>query len=385
MAFTVTYNGNGSDGGSVPVDSNWYNAGATVNVAVPGSMTKTGATFASWNTKADGTGTFHGWPQDTSFPMPAANLTLYAQWFVTTSLTSGGATTHYAFSYDSSLAAGGLEPARTQALMNAAESDYTIMANWFAGVTLPSTRINVYVTRLTGGANNTGDIRLKPNTNSSNELRSYLVSEITESFMQRQNKGWGFLPGPGVTNENSCGEALSLFLTQQFALGQGFPSPYTGFTANTSNGWLNTSLPASNAASTRFVTNSDGSVTDFGSRFDYVNTTLPYPATDLAPAARCCSSTTSFTSSDFNQPDHRRRARLRQEWQPQRHGAVARRVQQPHRRQQRSVPFLQAAPRRRLPGEPGVIDSRNEPGRPMAARLIPVPGRQEHVRQGRSN
>ncbi len=277
MAFTVTYNGNGSDGGSVPVDSNSYNTGATVNVAVPGSMTKTGATFAYWNTKADGTGTFHGWPQDTSFPMPAANLTLYAQWFVATGLTSGGATTHYSFSYDSSLAGGGLEPARTQALMNAAEGDYTIMANWFAGVTLPSARINVYVTRLTGGANNTGDIRLKPNTNSPNELRCYLVSEITESFMQRQNKGWGFLPGPGATNENSCGEALSLFLTQQFALGQGFPSPYTGFTANTSNGWLNTSLPASNAASTRFVTNSDGSVTDFGSRFDYVNSTLPYP------------------------------------------------------------------------------------------------------------
>jgi len=277
MAFTVTYNGNGSDGGSVPVDSNSYAAGATVNVAVPGSMTRTGATFAYWNTKADGSGAFHGWPQDTSFVMPAANLTLYAQWFVTTGLTSGGATTHYAFSYDSSLTAGGLEPARTQALMNAAEGDYTIMANWFAGVTMPSSRINVYVTRLTGGANNTGDIRLKPNTNSPNELRCYLVSEITESFMQTQNKGWGFLPGPGATNENSFGEALSLFLTQQFALGQGFPSPYTGFTANTSTGWLNSSLPSSNAAQTRFVTNSDGSVTDFGSRFDYVNSTLPYP------------------------------------------------------------------------------------------------------------
>ena len=71
---------------------------------------------------------------------------------------------------------------------------------------------------------------------------AYLVSEITESFMDGQNKGWGFLPG--VTNEESCGEALSLFLTQQFALGQGFPNPYTGFTANTANGWLNSSLPA---------------------------------------------------------------------------------------------------------------------------------------------
>jgi hypothetical protein len=275
MAFTVTYNGNGSDGGSVPVDGTAHNAGDTVTVQPPGSLTKTGATFAYWNTKADGTGTFHGWPQDTSFAMPAANLTLFAQWFVTTGLTSGGATTHYAFSYDSSLRAGGLEPGRTQALMNAAEGDYTIMANWFTGVSTGAPRINVYVTRLNGGANNTGDIRLKPNTNNVNELRCYLVSEITESFMAAQNKGWGFLPG--VNNEESCGEALSLFLTQQFALGQGFPNPYTGFTANTANGWLNSSLPASNAASTRFVTNPDKSVTDFGSRFDYVNSTLPYP------------------------------------------------------------------------------------------------------------
>jgi hypothetical protein len=275
MAFNVTYNGNGSDGGSVPVDAASYNAGATVPVQPPGSMTKTGATFAYWNTKADGTGTFHGWPQDTSFAMPAGNLTLYAQWFVTTGLVSGGATTHYAFSYDSSLRAGGLEPGRTQALMSAAEGDYTIMNNWFAGVTLGSAPINVYVTRLTGGANNTGDIRLKPNTNSPNELRCYLVSEITESFMNYQNKGWGFLPGVG--NEESCGEALSLFLTQQFALKEGFPNPYSGFTANTANNWLNSSLPATNAASTRFYDKTPTSPGyDYGARVDYVNSLLPW-------------------------------------------------------------------------------------------------------------
>ena len=68
--------------------------------------------------------------------------------------------------------------------------------DWFKGVT-PSgpSPIPVYVTRLTGGANNTGDIRLRPNTNDPNELRSYLIAEVTESFMQGQGKGWGFLPG----------------------------------------------------------------------------------------------------------------------------------------------------------------------------------------------
>ena len=252
MPFTVTYNGNGSDGGNLPVDPQGsYNNGDPVTVQGYGSMTKTGATFAYWNTKADGSGTFHGWPADTSFPMPAANVVLYAQWFVTTGLNNGGKTAHdvYAFAYDSSLQAGGLEPGRTQALINAAEADFGIMSGWFAGITPngPSP-IPVYVTRLNGGANNTGSIRLNPNTNDPNELRSLLVSEITESFMAGQNKGWGFLPG--VNNEESCGEGLSLFLTQQFELSQGIVGPYTAFTANN---WLNSS------------------------RFDYVNSVLPFP------------------------------------------------------------------------------------------------------------
>src|SRR5206468_2492726 len=122
------------------------------------------------------------------------------------------------------------------------------------------------------GANNTGDIRLKPGSNDVNELRSLLVSEITESFMFGQNRGWGFVSG--VNNEESCGEGLSLFLTQQFERSQGIAGPYTAFTAN---GWLNSSLPTSDPNSTRLVKNPDNTVTDFGSRFDYVNSILPFP------------------------------------------------------------------------------------------------------------
>jgi len=272
---SVTYKGNGSDGGSVPTDPNNYAAGATVSVLPAGSMTKTGAVFAYWNDKADGTGNFHGWPVDGSFTMPAANVTLFAQWFVTTGLPNGGKTTHYAFSYDSSLAASGLEPGRTKALMNAAEGDYSIMANWFTGVSLGSSPTNVYITRLTGGANNTGDIRLKPNTNSPDELRCYLVSEFTESFMFGQAKGWGYIAGS--SSEESCGEALSLFLTQQFAVLRGFANPYSGFTTNTANNWLNSSLPTSNSKSTRFYTDSATPAGyDFGSRADDVNAVLPF-------------------------------------------------------------------------------------------------------------
>jgi len=224
MAFSITYLGNGSDGGSAPVDPAAYNPGATVAVQTPGSMTKTGSTFAYWNTRPDGSGVFHGWPQDTTLVMPAANLTLYAQWFVTTGLNNGGSTTHYNFSYDSSLRASGLEPARTNALINNAEADFAIMAAWFAGVK-PSGKspISVYVTRLTGGANNTGDIRLKPNSNDPNELRSFLVSEVTESFMQGQNLGWGFLPG--VNNEESCGEGHRYFSLSNSSCRRVLPDP----------------------------------------------------------------------------------------------------------------------------------------------------------------
>lgn len=49
--FTVTYNGNGSTGGSVPTDNNNYQQGASVTVAgnVYG-LYKNNYTFAGWNT-----------------------------------------------------------------------------------------------------------------------------------------------------------------------------------------------------------------------------------------------------------------------------------------------------------------------------------------------
>jgi uncharacterized repeat protein (TIGR02543 family) len=76
--YTVTYNGNGNTGGNVPVDSAGYRAGDTVTVQGAGSLTKTGYSFAGWNTKADGTGTTY--TQGQTFPMEAANVTLYAKW-----------------------------------------------------------------------------------------------------------------------------------------------------------------------------------------------------------------------------------------------------------------------------------------------------------------
>ena len=75
---TVTYNGNGSTGGTAPVDgSSPYNMNATVTVPGAGSLTKTGNTFAGWNTQAGGGGTAYS--AGSTFAI-AANTTLYAQW-----------------------------------------------------------------------------------------------------------------------------------------------------------------------------------------------------------------------------------------------------------------------------------------------------------------
>lgn len=76
-AFTVTYNGNGSDGGTLPAASN-YVTGATVTVAPVGTLTRTGYAFAGWNTAATGTGT----PRlpGSTFAMGTAPVTLYARW-----------------------------------------------------------------------------------------------------------------------------------------------------------------------------------------------------------------------------------------------------------------------------------------------------------------
>ena len=100
--YTVTYSGNVSTGGTVPVDSNSYTQGQTVTVlGNTGSLVKTGYTFASWNTAANGAGTSYA-PSQT-FSMGAANVTLYARW---TPVASG-----YSVTYNANGATGGTVPA----------------------------------------------------------------------------------------------------------------------------------------------------------------------------------------------------------------------------------------------------------------------------------
>ncbi|MDZ7576565.1 MAG: InlB B-repeat-containing protein, partial [Candidatus Nanopelagicales bacterium] len=78
--FAVAYDGNGSTGGTVPVDaSSPYATDSTVTVlGNTGTLVKTGYTFNNWNTAANGSGTSYA--PGATFTMPADAVTLYAQW-----------------------------------------------------------------------------------------------------------------------------------------------------------------------------------------------------------------------------------------------------------------------------------------------------------------
>ena len=115
-------------------------------------------------------------------------------------------------------------------------------------------------------------------------LRAFFISEVSETFMQAQDKGWGY--SNGVGNEESSGEALSLFLTVQFQLQQGLGT--TWLMNGTPSIWLNTSLPASNTSSTEFdpLGNFGPAGTHYGSRQDYVRSVEPWAGN--GPGTGCC-------------------------------------------------------------------------------------------------
>jgi hypothetical protein len=155
--------------------------------------------------------------------------------YTTAGLTNGGVTTHYRFSYDTALGGpGGVEPARTNAVIAACEADYNLMHGWFGGG-LNVTNMTVQVTTGSNGASWNGspsgstiNLNAQGASYSSNPiyLRYLLIAEVVELFMLAQNNGW--FQG---SNEGSKGEGLSRFLSGQFlalnnALGLGIDASY---------------------------------------------------------------------------------------------------------------------------------------------------------------
>ena len=75
--YNVTYDANGGTGSQTDTLSPYY-AGVTVTVLDKGTMARDKYNFTGWNTAADGTG--DDYVENDTFTMPAANVTLYAQW-----------------------------------------------------------------------------------------------------------------------------------------------------------------------------------------------------------------------------------------------------------------------------------------------------------------
>ncbi|MBB6735253.1 InlB B-repeat-containing protein [Cohnella zeiphila] len=107
-AYFVTYNANGSTGGSLPTDNNDYSAGDTATVQSAGSLTKTGYTFAGWNTAANGSGT--GYSPGATMTVNG-NVTLFAQWT---------AIPTYTVTYNGNGATGGTVPTDSGAYLSGA-------------------------------------------------------------------------------------------------------------------------------------------------------------------------------------------------------------------------------------------------------------------------
>jgi uncharacterized repeat protein (TIGR02543 family) len=76
--LSVTYNGNGADVGSVPVDGNSYTAGDSVTVfGNTNGLSRPDYTFAGWNSRQDGSG--DSYAADSTFSI-TQDVTLYAVW-----------------------------------------------------------------------------------------------------------------------------------------------------------------------------------------------------------------------------------------------------------------------------------------------------------------
>ncbi len=79
--YTVTYDGNSNDTGTVPVDGNSYAAGEPVTVSANnGNLARSGYVYGGWNTAAGGGGTPYDASGSATFDMPASDVTLYARW-----------------------------------------------------------------------------------------------------------------------------------------------------------------------------------------------------------------------------------------------------------------------------------------------------------------
>ena len=76
--YTFTYDGNNSDGGTVPTETSKQITQTATVKANTGSLTRAGYTFVGWNTQSNGSG--DNYLSGSLFTVQSSNVTLYAKW-----------------------------------------------------------------------------------------------------------------------------------------------------------------------------------------------------------------------------------------------------------------------------------------------------------------
>jgi uncharacterized protein (TIGR02145 family)/uncharacterized repeat protein (TIGR02543 family) len=127
--FTITYNGNGNTGGTVPTDLNTYLTGNKAGIKPnTGNLVKAGYTFSGWNTSSDGSGTL--FTSTDSIPVATANVILYAKWIPVFTITySGNSNTGGAVPLDSNIYVTGAKAAIRGNLGNLSKTGL-VFAGW---------------------------------------------------------------------------------------------------------------------------------------------------------------------------------------------------------------------------------------------------------------
>jgi len=77
LTYSLSYYGNGNDGGSAPATLSGIISGSDVPAATPGTLSKNGYTFLSWNTSMNGTGASYDVGASITV---TADIQLYAKW-----------------------------------------------------------------------------------------------------------------------------------------------------------------------------------------------------------------------------------------------------------------------------------------------------------------
>jgi uncharacterized repeat protein (TIGR02543 family) len=77
--YAITYDANGADSGTVPIDTLVYFEGSTVSISSnSGNLVKAGSYFSGWSINLDGSGVTYS--EVNSFVMPSSSVVLYAKW-----------------------------------------------------------------------------------------------------------------------------------------------------------------------------------------------------------------------------------------------------------------------------------------------------------------